>query len=159
MTFSVMKELKRRNALKSAMAGRNEKSLSNLMTFLNRYLNDSRFSEFLIGVANDLLGELHFSFFKMFQHAKIKLFTDLYSDELGTNSKVDRMFIDLKKKVDREVRNLQSLMMLQGVVNLVLSASKVHEEPALRSEEIILKERMEKSSMKLNQSIDRVLKL
>ena len=46
--------------------------------------------------------------------------------------------MDLRKRVDRESKNLSQLLQLQGAVDLVLCASRSHERPQLRSEEAAL---------------------
>jgi hypothetical protein len=46
----------RRNGLKSALAGRDDSSLSIILTFLARNINDPSHSKIIIQVANTLLG-------------------------------------------------------------------------------------------------------
>jgi len=102
-TYSLMMELVRREGLKGALAGREERHLCSVLQFVNRYLADSRFSAMMLHVANLLI--------------------DLYLPEHGMSSTVDQLFNDMMKRLDREVRYMETLMELQGAVDLVLSAS------------------------------------
>lgn len=108
-TYSLMMELVRREGLKGALAGREEKQLCSVLQFVNRYLADSRFTTMMIHVA-DLLMEL-------------------YLPEHGMSSNVDQLFNDMKRRLDRECRNIEILMELQGAVDLVLSCSSREEKP------------------------------
>lgn len=102
-TYSLMLELERRKGLKTALAGREEKGLASILSFVNKYITDSRFTKLLIYVADMLI--------------------DLYLPEHGMSSAVDQMFIDLSKRLDRDLAYMDELMVLQGAVDLVLSAS------------------------------------
>ena len=73
-TYSLMRELVRRQGMKGAFAGREKKQLCTW------YLADSRFSTMMLHVPN-LLKEL-----------------DL--PELGMSSSVDQLFIDMKRRLD-----------------------------------------------------------
>ena len=46
----------RRNGLKTALGGRNEKSLAMLLQYLSKYINDSRFAPLLIEITDIVLG-------------------------------------------------------------------------------------------------------
>jgi len=59
---AVLAELQRRHALKPALAGRDEKQLARVISFICRYLGDARFAELLIEVASEILGNLSFLF-------------------------------------------------------------------------------------------------
>ena len=56
-TYSVLRELKRRNGLKTAIGGREEKSLVPLLQYLHRNIADARFSCFLIEVLDITIGK------------------------------------------------------------------------------------------------------
>lgn len=56
-TYSVIKELRRRGALRTALAGRDEKSLSSVLKFVQRYIADQRYADIVIEVADIVLGE------------------------------------------------------------------------------------------------------
>jgi len=102
-TYSLMMELVRREGLKGALAGREEKQLCSVLQFVNRYIADSRFSAMMLHVGNLLI--------------------DIYLPEHGMSSTVDLLFNDMMKRLDREVKYMETLMELQGAVDLVLSAS------------------------------------
>ena len=52
---------------------------------------------------------------------------------------MDRLFVDLRKRVDREARNQRQLLMLRGSLELILTGSRARERPALRAEEKMLR--------------------
>merc|ERR1719438_401063 len=102
-TYSLLMELVRREALVRALAGREEKQLCLLLQFLNRYLADSRFSRLCIYVSSILI--------------------DLYLPNHGFSNRVDNLFADMAKKLDREVSYIETLMELSGAVDIVLTSS------------------------------------
>ena len=108
-------ELNRRNGLQTALGGRDEKSLITLLNYLCKYVNDPRFSYFLMYV--------------------VDLTLDLYASTLGNCPVTDKLFVDIRKRVHRETQNLTSLMELQGALDLILTASHTKDPPELRSEE------------------------
>ena len=55
-TYSLLRELERRNGLQTAISGRNEKQLLPLLQFLHRQITDPRFSTFLISVVDMTIG-------------------------------------------------------------------------------------------------------
>ena len=114
-TFSVLTELNRRNGLKTALGGRDEKSLIPLLNYLCKYVNDPRFSHFLMFIVDQML--------------------DLYAPTLGNCPATDKLFVDLKKRIHRETQNIESLMELQGALDLILTASHSKDPPELRCEE------------------------
>ena len=126
-TYSVLRELKRRNGLETALGGRDEKSLVPLLQYLHRNVDDSRFSSFLIEV--------------------IEIMLDLYASTIGTCPATDKVFVDIRKRVERECRTQRHLMMLQGSLDLVLnsSLSKTSTQLRLTREEEKLGETLRKS--------------
>lgn len=56
ITVALMEELIQRQGLERALAGRDSKSLVNIIKFLNKYLGNIHFGQILIEVANILLG-------------------------------------------------------------------------------------------------------
>lgn len=56
ITVALMQELIRREGLNRALAGRDGKSLVNIIKFLNKYIGSIRFGRVLLRVANILLG-------------------------------------------------------------------------------------------------------
>jgi len=118
-TYSVLRELQRRNGLRTAIAGRDEKSLVPLLQYLHRNITDARFSAFLIEV--------------------IDLTLELYASTIGTCPQTDRIFVDIRKRVDKETRTLRQLMMLKGPLDLVLTANQT-KKSSLTCEERMLKQ-------------------
>ena len=102
-TYSLLMELVRREGLTRALARRDEKQLCLLLQFLNRYLTDSRFSKLCIYVSSILI--------------------DLYLPNHGFSNRVDNLFADMAKKLDREVSYIETLMELSGAVDIVLTSS------------------------------------
>merc|ERR1712126_531991 len=86
-----------------ALAGREEKQLCLLLQFLNRYLTDTRFSKLCIYVSSILI--------------------DLYLPNHGFSNRVDNLFADMAKKLDREVSYIETMMELSGAVDIVLTSS------------------------------------
>ena len=72
-------------------------------------------------------------------------FPDLYGPSLGNCPSTDRLFVDIRKRVDREARNLRNLLALQGALDLVLTAAAASEKPELRCEEKAFKKNYFKS--------------
>lgn len=56
VTVALTQELIRREGLRRALAGRDGKSLVNIIKFLNKYIGSIRFGRVLLHVANVLLG-------------------------------------------------------------------------------------------------------
>ncbi len=74
------------------------------------------------------------------------ILSDLYSESLGQQPNFQRLFVELRKRVDWESRSLGQLLQLKGAVDLVLCASRSQEKPQLRSEEMALKRTMAEES-------------
>jgi len=102
-TYSLLMELVRREGLTRAVAGRDEKQLCLLLQFLNRYISDNRFSRLCIHVSNILI--------------------DLYLPHHGMTSRVDNLFKEMLRKLDKEVNYLETLMELTGAVDVVLTSA------------------------------------
>ena len=102
-TYSLLAELVRRDGLRRALAGREEKQLCSLLQFLNKHLTDLRFSALLLHVSD--------------------LLVELYLPAHGMSSRVDQLFSSMKRKLEREAQYMETLMELQGAVDLVLSAA------------------------------------
>lgn len=72
---------------------------------------------------------------------------------------MDKLILDLARRVEREVENLRRLMALQGSLDLVLSASRASEKPDLRREETLLRDKLAGKPVcpDMNLSMDKVL--
>lgn len=66
VTVALTQELIRREGLRRALAGRDGKSLVNIIKFLNRYIGNIRFGRVLLHVANVLLGKFLIFLFRLF---------------------------------------------------------------------------------------------
>ena len=84
--------------------------------------------------------------------SRVPQFSDLYASTIGTCPTTDRIFKEISKRVDRETRSLRQLMMLQGSLDLVLTASRASEKPHLTKEELALRGKLK--SDKNYQQID-----
>merc|ERR1712240_724253 len=102
-TYSLMMELVRREGLKGALAGREEKQLCSVLQFVNRFLADSRFSRLCIHVCNIVI--------------------DLYLPHHGMTSRVDNLLREMMRRLDKEVNYLETLMELTGAVDVVLTSA------------------------------------
>ena len=141
-TYSVLRELKRRNGLRTAIGGQDEKSLVPLLQYLHRNVADARFQSFLIEIIDFTIGNIT-NFDAIFEFSHSFFLLDLYADKIGTCPKTDRIFVDIRKRVDREVRNQRHLMMLSGAIDLILTASQSSDKPRLTPEELELKKQLE----------------
>ena len=56
------------------------------------------------------------------------------SIEHGMRSSVDQLFSDMKRRLDRELRYMETLMELQGAVDLFLTCSNRDEEKSSKVE-------------------------
>ena len=65
---------------------------------------------------------------------------ELYASTIGTCPKTDRLFVDIRKRVDKETRTLRQLMMLKGSLDLVLTANQRSKKSNLTCEERMLKD-------------------
>ena len=90
-----------------------------MISFFSRNITDARFSAFLIEV--------------------IDLTLELYASTIGTCPQTDRIFVDIRKRVDKETRTLRQLMMLKGPLDLVLTANQT-KKSSLTCEERMLKQ-------------------
>ncbi|CAB4061219.1 UTP15 [Lepeophtheirus salmonis] len=93
-TYSVLKELKRRKMLSLAIAGRDDKSLGLLLTFATNNVNKMEYASLI--------------------HEVIEIVADLYADKFGVYPTLDKAFDLIRKKVEREANNMQTLMELKG---------------------------------------------
>ncbi|XP_048449046.1 U3 small nucleolar RNA-associated protein 15 homolog isoform X2 [Rhincodon typus] len=92
ITTGVMQELNRRGVLQNALAGRDEKQLSVLLSFLIRNVVDPRFTPVLINVAEIIIGGNSFSFSTL---SSIHDFESLYQILIGRKTGLSRSFSPL----------------------------------------------------------------
>lgn len=108
VTVGVMQELNRRGTLKNALAGRNEKQLSLLLSFLLRNIVDSRFSPVLISVA--------------------EIISDIYFPVIGESSVIDRQFVKLQELIEKEIDYQGELMEVLGMMDTLFATMTAKKE-------------------------------
>lgn len=108
IAVSVMQELIRRRALKSALAGRTGKDLVTLMQFVTKNLTDPRYSRILLDVA--------------------ALMVEVYCSEVSTCDETHRRFQILQKVVQQEAKHMCEMMELKGTIEMLLanSCERIH---------------------------------
>eukprot|EP00041_Stephanoeca_diplocostata_P010066 m.159431 g.159431 ORF g.159431 m.159431 type:complete len:510 (+) comp18006_c0_seq1:244-1773(+) len=99
---SFLQELIYRSALKRALAGRDEQSLKPLLQFVTKHITNPRFSSLLIDVCAVIL--------------------DLYGSIMGQSQEVDECFVKLQRKLQAELKFQQTLLELQGSMDLLLAS-------------------------------------
>ncbi|XP_015190250.1 PREDICTED: U3 small nucleolar RNA-associated protein 15 homolog [Polistes dominula] len=105
VTVALLQELSKRQGLVKAIAGRDGKSLSNIIKFLIRHIGNVRFGRVLSHVANVLM--------------------DIYEDNLDELAAEPRnMFNLLAQKLEEEEDLITSLAQLQGTLQIILSGAE-----------------------------------
>ncbi|XP_012281749.1 U3 small nucleolar RNA-associated protein 15 homolog [Orussus abietinus] len=105
VTVAVFQELIRRHGLKQALAGRNGKSLVNILKFIIKHLGSLKFGRVILYVANILM--------------------DIYEEnleELGAEPRT--MFTLLARKLEEEEELTISLLELQGALHMLLAGAE-----------------------------------
>ncbi|XP_075035928.1 U3 small nucleolar RNA-associated protein 15 homolog [Mixophyes fleayi] len=107
VTVAVMNEINRRGTLKNALAGRDEKQLSSILTFLIKYVVEPRFAPILINVAEKVL--------------------DIYSSVINQSSVIDKLFLRLQDTLDKEISYQEELLEVLGMMDTLFAttASKI----------------------------------
>ncbi|KAG1676498.1 U3 small nucleolar RNA-associated protein 15 [Nymphon striatum] len=103
VTINVIRELIRRGSIKTALSGRDTSSLTLILKFVVKYINDVRFSRILLDVAHLLL--------------------DIYGPEIGQSEKIFNLFTKLKDVTTREISFMEDVMKLQGTIELIIANS------------------------------------
>ncbi|XP_023678962.1 U3 small nucleolar RNA-associated protein 15 homolog [Paramormyrops kingsleyae] len=101
VTVAVMQELNRRGTLKNALAGRDERSLSTLLSFLIGNIVDSRFTPTLVIVAEMIL--------------------DIYMRVMGQSPVVDKQILRLQELIEREIDYQQELVEVLGMLDTLFA--------------------------------------
>jgi U3 small nucleolar RNA-associated protein 15 len=105
---SLFEEFLRRRQLHVALSGLNEVTIQPLLRFLIKYINHTNYSQTLIRVAN--------------------IFLDLYSPVVGESAAVDKLFVQLRRRVLAEIEFQKQLFQLSGVLDLLLTANMFNKE-------------------------------
>jgi len=100
---SVFYELMRRDGLRIALAGRDERSVANILNYLKKYLVDPRFSHVLLYVFDIVI--------------------ELYMPMSSHSNELTRLFRDLQNKVTKELTVVKSITTLQGQIELIMSSA------------------------------------
>lgn len=104
VTVSVLLELIRRGSIKSALAGRDDKSISIILKFIQKNISNPKFVTVLTDVSNMII--------------------DLYADQVGNSPAMDELLVRLKDTVDGEVNYLKQLFEIMGTMDTIFSASQ-----------------------------------
>ncbi|KAK8735754.1 hypothetical protein OTU49_005302 [Cherax quadricarinatus] len=99
--------------IKTAVAGRNVKSLTPLLTFLKKYIRHPAYKLVLIDVANIVI--------------------DVYSDTLDETPALVLPFTQLKDEIEAEVRLSREHISLMGAIEMFFTASNQERPQATTS--------------------------
>ncbi|NXH22732.1 UTP15 protein, partial [Bucco capensis] len=101
VTVAVMQELHRRGTLRSALAGRDEKQINLLLTFVARRVIEPRFTPILVTVAD--------------------MITDIYQPVVGQSAIVDRQFLRLQEAIGKEIDYQEELLEVLGMMDALFA--------------------------------------
>ncbi|XP_006627225.1 U3 small nucleolar RNA-associated protein 15 homolog [Lepisosteus oculatus] len=110
VTVAVIQELNRRGTLKNALAGRDEKSLTNLLNFLIRYMVDPRFTPVLVDAAEMVL--------------------EIYRHVVGQSALIDKQFVRLQETIEKEIDYQEELVEVLGMIDTLVAATTTRKEAA-----------------------------
>lgn len=103
VTISVIQELIRRQALKSSLAGRDEKSVCTILKFLMKNLCDQRYVATVLDV--------------------VEMMLDLYEDHISSNRSLHDIFAQIRSTLTAEHELAVSALELMGTLDVIMSAS------------------------------------
>ncbi|KAJ1725659.1 U3 small nucleolar RNA-associated protein [Coemansia erecta] len=103
---SLLQELIHRDGLTTALSGRDELSLDPVLRFVVKYIDNPRYTQLLIKVADAIL--------------------DIYGDLLSSSTQIGELLVRLRTKVRVELRLHQDLTMLLGSMEMLMSACEVN---------------------------------
>ncbi|NXC27891.1 UTP15 protein, partial [Campylorhamphus procurvoides] len=101
VTVAVMQELHRRGTLRSALAGRDEKQVNLLLTFVARRVIEPRFTPVLVTVAD--------------------MITDIYQPVVGQSAIVDKQFLKLQEAIGKEIDYQEDLLEVLGMMDTLFA--------------------------------------
>ncbi|XP_045590796.1 U3 small nucleolar RNA-associated protein 15 homolog [Procambarus clarkii] len=113
ISVGVLQELIRRGGIRTAVAGREVKTLLPLLNFLIKYIRHPGYKQVLIDVVNVVI--------------------DVYGDTLDENPALVRQFTRLKDEVAAEVRLSREHVSLMGAIQIFLTASNPERAPTTTS--------------------------
>ncbi|XP_067246069.1 U3 small nucleolar RNA-associated protein 15 homolog [Chanodichthys erythropterus] len=108
VTVAVIMELNRRGTLKNALAGRNEESLTKILSFLLKHITDPRFSRPLLTVGDLVL--------------------DLYQQVIPQSPVVERLMQRLLDLLGREAELQQELLQVLGILDTLFASLTLRKE-------------------------------
>lgn len=104
VTVALMQELLRRQGLTTAFANRTQDSIARILTFLIKYIGDSRFTRILIDITN--------------------IFLDVYENSfLSLTSDVQRLIIELCRRIRVEEQLTLEFLKLEGSLDMLVNAT------------------------------------
>ncbi|MBN3300359.1 UTP15 protein, partial [Amia calva] len=103
-------DVKSRGDLCNALAGREEKSLSLLLSFLIRHVVDPRFAPVLVNVAEIIL--------------------DIYVRVVGQSAVIDRQVVKLQELIEKEIDYQEELVEVLGMMDTLFATMTVRKEAA-----------------------------
>ncbi|KAG7166962.1 U3 small nucleolar RNA-associated protein 15-like, partial [Homarus americanus] len=113
VSVGVMQELIRRRGIKTAVAGREVKTLKPLLYFVLKNIRHPAYKKVLMDVANVII--------------------DIYGDTLDENPGLVKHFMQLKEEVAAEMRVAREHISLMGAIQMFLTASNPERAPAMTS--------------------------
>lgn len=119
--FSVIQELVHREGLRVALSGRDDVLLEPILQMLSNYVADTRWGVLACEVAGVVLGEYERTNRK---HCTYLVFCiDMYASVVGLSPVIDAELVNLRRKVQGELKLQENLARLRGAVDMILSAS------------------------------------
>ncbi|XP_014781089.1 U3 small nucleolar RNA-associated protein 15 homolog [Octopus bimaculoides] len=106
ITVSVMQELIRRNVIKSALLGRNERQLLVLLKFISVNIRNMNFMSTLVDVTNIIL--------------------DLYSTTFQKSSNCSESLIKFHRLINNELKYLKICSETLGMIDLIFAAAELN---------------------------------
>jgi U3 small nucleolar RNA-associated protein 15 len=112
------------DALRSALAGRDDLLLEPILAMLLKQITDPRFSKSACSVATLLLGK---SWSKTIATECLYIVTDMYADVIGQSPLIDNLLVRLKRKVTAELRFQDVVAKTLGALDMILCNSAHNE--------------------------------
>lgn len=101
---TVLRELRQRRGLMTALGGRTDEALEPLLSFLATNVTNPRYAKLLLQVTQMIL--------------------DIYGSQVGTSMVVDELFKRLQRTVRGEVRHQEAALKLMGALEAVTVAAQ-----------------------------------
>ena len=105
IVVSMLEELERRDALITAISGRDELTLKRFLEFLFENISDRRWNNTILNSVNHVL--------------------DIYSSTIGQSKIIDKLLIALQKKLSKEIEFQKEIFKLIGSLDSLLTSSTI----------------------------------